>query len=682
MDACTVCTVHVRAADWRARLVIRLHGQLAQARRTIGSVREHNAAAEMSASAREAAPPPLPILSLLSLPDELLEVIAEAVDDPATHAALLTTCTRLRGAALAAPVALLVRAPSQAGWRARRRSHFAAAVAAAARGGTGQALVRSDVGGGGFPTETAAAAAHLLASVERFLSSHQQVQSLTLRRSFFDEDAAAAAVAEASDGLGDDDHGGGGGPGGAVVDGDGIGIALAGAVGGDGSVGDDGDGNVSGSGDENADFGLAAPPGAPGIDIRFFRKLLPLLARLPLITLCVPNMALTMCRTPAAPTPLSLSAVPLRRLTVTNLLRGASGESLRWALAAHAASLEALTLGDEDVWADREPDGALRSWLPPAGAPLPRLTALTLINLNVDAAAAAAVAAACPTLTHLNVKGDWMAGAGALLRYPAALPALTHVASTTCESILAALPQASTQAAELAALLGGRTLHTLSLSGSLLGDAQTIVCRVVAACPQLAASLDVSSFVLDEEGVTALCGAAGAGRVSTLALRLASGTVAGSVCRLGAHLPVLNSLSIRCDQAEWPLAHPPLSSRGWPLGRLDRLALAMDVGADGPDAAAPLALLSTLAACAAARRTLRVLALSGPPLTEAAAAAAVGALTALRRVEYTVVAPAADGDDDEARRVVTMITATAGLRRWLLDTLPAGGEVSMLVSRV
>ncbi|KAK1862844.1 hypothetical protein I4F81_005411 [Pyropia yezoensis] len=543
---------------------------------------------------------------------ELLEVIAEAVDDPATHAALLTTCTRLRGAALAAPVALLVRAPSQAGWRARRRSHFAAAVAAAARGGTGQALVRSDVGGGGFPTETAAAAAHLLASVERFLSSHQQVQSLTLRRN----------------------------------------------------------------------FGLAAPPGAPGIDIRFFRKLLPLLARLPLITLCVPNMALTMCRTPAAPTPLSLSAVPLRRLTVTNLLRGASGESLRWALAAHAASLEALTLGDEDVWADREPDGALRSWLPPAGAPLPRLTALTLINLNVDAAAAAAVAAACPTLTHLNVKGDWMAGAGASLRYPAALPALTHVAWTTCESILAALPQASTQAAELAALLGGRTLHTLSLSGSLLGDAQTLVCRVVAACPQLAASLDVSSFVLDEEGVTALCGAAGAGRVSTLALRLASGTVADSVCRLGAHLPVLNSLSIRCDQAEWPLAHPPLSSRGWPLGRLDRLALAMDVGADGPDAAAPLALLSTLAACAAARRTLRVLALSGPPLTEAAAAAAVGALTALRRVEYTVVAPAADGDDDEARRVVTMITATAGLRRWLLDTLPAGGEVSMLVSRV
>lgn len=91
---------------------------------------------------------------------------------------------------------------------------------------------------------------------------------------------------------------------------------------------------------------------------------------------------------------------------------------------------------------------------------------------------------------------------------------------------------------------------------------------------------------------------------------------------------------------------------------------------------------STLAACAAARRMLRVLALTGTPLTTAAAGAAVRALTALRRVEYTVLAQAAADGEDEAGRVLMTLAAAAGLRSWLLATLPAGAEVPILVPSV
>lgn len=116
---------------------------------------------------------PLAPLTLLDLPDDMLNVIASAINEPAAHVALLGTCKRLRDAVYEAPCSLVVRTPSNAGWRVRRRRHFAAL----AKRGTGRSAARALVE---FPTETAAAAAHLLASVVRFLSTHKQVRSLTL----------------------------------------------------------------------------------------------------------------------------------------------------------------------------------------------------------------------------------------------------------------------------------------------------------------------------------------------------------------------------------------------------------------------------------------------------------------------------------------------------------------------
>jgi len=63
------------------------------------------------------------------------------------------------------------------------------------------------------------------------------------------------------------------------------------------------------------------------------------------------------------PTLLVLSAVPLRLLHVSNLFRAASWVSVSYALNDHAATLEKLKLGDEDIGALREPDDALSSWL-------------------------------------------------------------------------------------------------------------------------------------------------------------------------------------------------------------------------------------------------------------------------------------------------------------------------------
>jgi len=87
----------------------------------------------------------------------------------------------------------------------------------------------------------------------------------------------------------------------------------------------------------------------------------PLLERLPLTSVCVPGMVLDMWR--KTPTLLVLSAVPLRLLHVSNLFRAASWVSVSYALNDHAATLEKLKLGDEDIGALREPDDALSSWL-------------------------------------------------------------------------------------------------------------------------------------------------------------------------------------------------------------------------------------------------------------------------------------------------------------------------------
>jgi len=138
-------------------------------------------------------------LSLLDLSDDMLEVIASAVDEPGAHVALLGICKRLRGAAYAAPCSLRVCTPRQAGWRVCRRLH----LAAIARRGTRRRAPEPEEMG--FPTETAAAAAHLLVSVMRFLSTHKQVQSLTLRRcTSMDADATADGGAGDHGGSGED----------------------------------------------------------------------------------------------------------------------------------------------------------------------------------------------------------------------------------------------------------------------------------------------------------------------------------------------------------------------------------------------------------------------------------------------------------------------------------------------
>ena len=191
-------------------------------------------AGETTAGAETAAP--FARLSLLDLPDDMLEVIASAVDEPGAHVALLGTCKRLRDAAYAAPCSLLVRTPGQAGWRARRRLH----LAALARRGTGRrAPVRAEVG---FPTENAAAAAHLLASVMSFLSTHKQVQSLTLRRCI-----SMDADATADEGAGD--HGGSGEDG--AADGDKADAVVDSVR--DGGVGSVVEGEGAGCSDADAD---------------------------------------------------------------------------------------------------------------------------------------------------------------------------------------------------------------------------------------------------------------------------------------------------------------------------------------------------------------------------------------------------------------------------------------------
>eukprot|EP00168_Porphyra_purpurea_P015756 TRINITY_DN4913_c0_g1_i2.p1 TRINITY_DN4913_c0_g1~~TRINITY_DN4913_c0_g1_i2.p1 ORF type:complete len:348 (-),score=51.76 TRINITY_DN4913_c0_g1_i2:1372-2415(-) len=329
---------------------------------------------------------------------------------------------RLRRAVLAS-----VRTPCHAGWRARRRRHYAAA----ARRGSGPTPVRAVVA---FPTEPAAAAAHLLASVVHFLSTHKNVQSLTLLHG-----STGDAVAGPRDGAEDggrieaDEVGceAVGGADGDSVSGGGIGGDTNGGGAGaieaardvqDGGSEDGADEEDSDGSDEDSGIGLC-PPGDIDINVRFFLRLVPLLERLPLTHLCVPDMVLDMWR--KAHTHLALSAVPLRRLQVINLLRGASWVSVAYALRDFKTTLEGLTLGDEDFRAERAPDSALRAWLP--SSVMPRLTSLTLVNLNVDATAAARMAVACPTLTHLDVRGNWKAGVGSALRIPAALPALTHV---------------------------------------------------------------------------------------------------------------------------------------------------------------------------------------------------------------------------------------------------------------
>ena len=305
-----------------------------------------------------------------------------------------------------------------------------------------------------------------------------------------------------------------------------------------------------------------------------------------------------------------------------------------------------------------------------------RLAALTLVNLNVDQAAAANIAAACPALTHLDVRGNWKPGAGAALRFPAALPTLTHVSWHAGGNMQNETVDTSSQAADFGALVDGRTqLAALSLGCCFLRRALQlqVVLDVIRACPQLAASLDVTGWVVNDRMTAALCGTASTGRVTTLVVPLAPGAVGGSLCRLG-QLPSLTDLTVRCTEREW-LA-PPQSC--WPLGRLTRLVVTMDLGDDGPDAAAPLEVVTALATSAAARRTLRELSLTAAPLTEATAAAAVGALAALRRLDYTAFSVADDGDEAGRREG---LAGAAELRRWLRRRLPAV-DVSVSVRSV
>jgi len=451
-----------------------------------------------------------------------------------------------------------------------------------------------------------------------------------------------------------------------VVDGEGAGCSDAAADGQDGDCVGEEQGDTSDETDEDSD---CEDPLPLDVDTDFFIKLVPLLERLPLTSLCVPDMVLGMWR---KVTLVALSAVPLRRLHVTNLF-GASWVSVRRALNDHAATLEELKLGDEDVGAYREPDHALSSWLP-SSIVLPRLTTLTVDNLNVDQAAAANIAANCATLTHLDVRDNWKTGAGAALRFPAALPALTHVSWHEHGYFRNEFPTTSSQAAEFSALVGGRTqLAALSLDGSCTTTRRTkLVCDIIHACPQLAASLHLSRWVY-KEAIAALCGAAGAGRLTTLVVCLEPDAIGDSLCRLG-RLPSLTDLTIRCDDSAWPAQ---LQS-GWPLGRLTRLVLTTIQGHGGPDDATPLSVVRALAASASARCTLRELGLTGAPLTEATAAAGVGALAALRRLDYTALLV---NDDEDESRLREGLAATAQLRRWLRRRLPAV-DASVVVRRV
>jgi len=607
----------------------------------------------------------------------MLEVIASAVDEPGAHVALLGTCKRLRDAAYAAPCSLLVRTPSQAGWRARRRLHFAAL----ARRGTGRrAPVRAEVG---FPTETAAAAAHLLASVMRFLSTHKQVQSLTLRRCYPMDTGAWADEGAGDHGASGKDWAADGykadavmnsvrdGGVGSVVDGEGAGCSNAAANGHESDCVGAEQGDTSDETDEDSDFEDPLTWDI-SVDIDFFIKLVPLFERLPLTSLCVPDMVFNMWR--KAPILLALSAVPLRRLHVTNLFRAATWVSVLYALNDHAATLEELKLGDEDPMIDREPDDALSCWPSPRNV-FPHLTALTLVNLNVDQAAAANIAANCAALTHLDVRGNWKTGAGAALRFPATLPALTHVSWFAWGYMQNELATTTSQAAEFGAFVGGRTqLAALSLGGAFSSNLEMqLVCDIIHACPQLAASLHIPGWVINDAAIAALCGAAGAGRLTTLVVRLEPGAVRDSLCSLS-QLPSLTDLTVRCDDGAW-LAQP---QSGWPLGRLIRLVVIMDEDGDGPDAAAPLAVVRALATSASARCTLRKLDLTAAPLTEATAATAVGALAALRRLDYTALV---FNDRKDESRLQEGLAATAELRRWLRRRLPAV-DASVVVCRV
>jgi len=104
----------------------------------------------------------------------------------------------------------------------------------------------------------------------------------------------------------------------------------------------------------------------------------------------------------------------------------------------------------------------------------------------------------------------------------------------------------------------------------------------------------------------------------------------------------------------------------------------MDEDGDGPDAAAPLAVVRALATSASARCTLRKLDLTAAPLTEATAATAVGALAALRRLDYTALV---FNDRKDESRLQEGLAATAELRRWLRRRLPAV-DASVVVCRV
>lgn len=622
-------------------------------------------------ASRAAMAAPLAPLTLLDLPDDMLNVIASAVNEPAAHVALLGTCKRLRDAVYEAPCSLVVRTPSKAGWRARRRRHFAAL----AKRGMGRAAARALVE---FPTDMAAAAAYLLASVVRFLATHKQVRSLTLYSSpngadtspvygaddLTDSNGSSSEAAtdckkrkreESSDIVGSI---------GGVADGEGASGSNTAAGAQEG--GSEGFGEESDSDETDLDFDPSDPaPWDFSIDYNFYMNLLPILERLPLTSLCVPNLVLTMWR--LSPTLLALSATPLRRLQVKNLLRGASWVSVSIALRDQAASLEELTLGDDDFWGERDPDTALSFRL--GSTRLPRLTALTLVNLNVHSEAAARMAANYPSLTHLSVRGNWMQGSGAALRFPGALPALTHLEWCAYGYAQNEIPKASSQAAELGAILGGRTLVSLSLGGRLVGSLQRLVQDVVHAWPQLAVFLDLSDMIVDGATITGLCGATGASRLTTVSLSLAPGTTQSAICCLG-QLPSLKDLTVRCAEQDWPL--PPGSE--WPLGQLMRLAVHLRAKEPCPSPEAPLAVVQTLAASPSARSKLLVLALTGARLVQETAAAAMSALGALRCLHFTVLYECESSEEVDRRLA---LADAAAMRRWVSRT--TGVEVSTAV---
>lgn len=292
----------------------------------------------------------------------------------------------------------------------------------------------SDVAGG-FPTQQAAAARHLQASVLRLLASHKGLQSLTIRSNpAYDWDAVPE------------------GPG------DKWGPAAptwgrpASYRGGSGAC---------------TEIDCCFDPSKRfrewdfDIDMAFSRGLVPALERLRLTCLSVPELLLCTWRKRSIRV-LALSAVPLRRLEVTGLWSEATSNPVFYVVVDHAATLEELTLGDEFHTLTVEPMHPLHFWLC-AKPVLPRLTALTLVSLDVTARGAANIRAACPALTHLAVEGEiWKAGAGGELRLPAAFRALSHLSwrSPPGHSIV---PLAE----ELSTLLGSRTLAAISLSGSL-----------------------------------------------------------------------------------------------------------------------------------------------------------------------------------------------------------------------